>query len=131
NEHNRAFIYLWEVSDDVCKGMIEDALRQDLAEHFNSFDYFVACEIGIVKPQDFFSKILSEIEHKVFKEFEDHTLLNFLFMIYTHGLVGENDVPYKNFESFPDYKRFYFRPYSFDYSKFKVEWLVRLRGRVF
>ncbi|MFT3747043.1 MAG: SIR2 family protein [Agriterribacter sp.] len=140
NEHNRAFIYLWEVSDDVCKGMIKDAFRQDLAEHFNSFDYFVACEIGVVKPQEFFPKILNEIEHKIFKEFEhnkpepffpDRTLSNFLYMIYNYGLLGENDVPYKNFESLPDYKHFYFRPYSFDYSKFKVEWLLPLKSRIF
>ncbi|MBX3240446.1 MAG: SIR2 family protein [Chitinophagaceae bacterium] len=142
NDHERKFMYLWKVSGNTCQGMIEDAIRQDLSAHFSSIDYFIACEIGIVKPNDYFPKILEEVEHSSAKEldllhvksnffFKDYTLSNFLLMIYGQGLLGEDDIPYKQFEALPDYKRFYFRPYSFDYSKFKVEWLLPLKRSIF
>lgn len=135
HKHERGFMYLWEVSSTECKILIADNLRQDLSAHFYSHDYFVACAIGVVEPSEFYSNILSEIEGRVPKEFKlegnwnfysDLTLLNFIYMIYNKGLLRE-EIPYKKFEELPDYAQFYFRPYSFDYLNFNVDWLLPLK----
>lgn len=137
NRHERGFMYLWEVSSPDCKSLISDKLKQDLSTRFYALDYFVASAIGVVEPSEFYLNILNVIEGRIPKEFKlegnrnfysDLTLLNFIYMIYNKGLLRE-EIPYKKFEELPDYAQFYFRPYSFDYSKFKADWLLPLKSK--
>ena len=116
NKHERSFMYLWAVASQDCKSLIADSLKLDLLTHFDSHDYFIATDIGVVDPSEFYVNILNEIEGRVIKEFKlegdwnfysDLTLINFIYMIYNKGLLRE-EIPYKKFEELPDYAQFYF-----------------------
>ena len=136
-KHERGFMYLWEASNPACRNLIAERLKNDLSNHFYSEDYFQACSIDVVEPSEFYSNILNEIEGRIPKEFRlegersfyfNLTSLSFIYMIYNKDLLHE-EIPFNSFEELPDYAQFYFRPYSFDYSKFNVDWLIPLKSK--
>src|SRR6266542_2702052 len=139
NKHQRDFMHLWEVSSERNKKAISEAISADLSIRFYSLDYFIACALNVIDPSMFYSNILKEIEGTLSKQFSldgdrstesNLTLMNFLYMLYNRGLL-RSEVHYSKFEELPDYAKFYFRPFDFDYSRFDVNWLLPLKSKTF
>lgn len=138
HKHERGFMHLWKVCSERNRQAISKAIIDDLSDHFYSIDYFTACYLNVIEPDKLYSKILAQIEGRVPDEFpigvesiiDDLTLINFIWFIYSKEFLS-NEIPYSNFDDFPDYIKFYFRPFAFDYSKFDVQWLFPLKSSIF
>lgn len=138
-EKNYYYIHIWKICDKKCKELIESSISNNLKKYFSSYYYFVACELDIIEPQMFYEEILPSIEQSFYNSYEEMAdfsktlspnIHNFLILIYTRNLLNDQ-IPYKNFETLPDYAKFYLRPFNFAYEKFDTKWLLFLKSKIF
>lgn len=132
HKHERGFMYLWEVSNSVNKKSIEQVLEKEFESKFEQFSYLNACIEGVIKPSLFYDKYIADLESHIPKDIviednkikiTDFTFFNFINMIYYKNLLDDK-FPFTQFDKYPEYWKFYFKPHDYDYSKFNPLWLL-------
>ena len=130
--HHLGFIYLWKVCSDNNKKKIEMALRKELATNFYSISYLNACFEEIIAPSEFYAEYINRLESHMPKEIkwengkvvhESFEFFNFINLIYHKGLFDKN-IPYNNFENYPEHWKFLLMPQTYNYQNFDPMWLL-------
>lgn len=136
NTRYLGYLYLWKVCSETNKKVIQDSLVDILSKSFVPYSYLYMCYEGIVHPSLFYTSYISELEKSIPKDIawnnekpqhESFLFNNFIYMLYKQNVIQEN-LPFKQFEKYPDYWKFYFRPFEFDYSRFDPRWLQIVEG---
>jgi len=132
NRHKIGFLYLWKVSSELNKQSIQKALVKELSKTFEPYAYLHSCFEGIFPESTFYDSYIIELEKFIPKDIEwedgkpkefSFMFRNFVNLLYGRHLIGEQ-IPFKKWNHYPDYWKFYFDPKGFDYSKFKAQWLL-------
>jgi len=132
HRHERGFMYLWKVASEKNKTLIKEALESDLAASFDVYDYLNMNYQGIISPPEFSSNYIEQLERHIPKDIvwlndkpENPNLIffNFVNMIYGKNLLNE-EITYSKFDEYPEFWKFYFKPYNYDYPNFDPKWLL-------
>lgn len=132
HKHERGFMYLWKVSSDKNKTLIEEALKLDLTAAFDVYDYLKMNYQGIISPPEFSSDYIQQLERHIPKDIiwvndkpknPDFLFSNFINMIYGKNLLNE-EITYSRFDEYPEFWKFYFKPFSYNYLNFDPKWLL-------
>jgi len=135
-KHEKGFMYLWKVSSEGNKRIIEEALRNDLNSTFDNFAYLHLCFENIFPPSQFYESYIKELEKYIPNDHEwknDNsyyhiTFHNFVNLIYEKDVPPE-EIPYTRWDEYPDFWKFYLKPKNFDYSKFNSKWLLAVNNK--
>lgn len=123
---------MWKICAENNKRHIEQAIKEILTNNFDPILYLNSCYEEAVHPSDFYEKYVHELEKGIPKDIIwengkvkhlNFTFYNFVNLIYNNDLKSD-DIPFFQFDKYPDFWQFYFRPTNFDYSKFDVKWLL-------
>lgn len=132
HRHERGFMYLWAIASDKNKALIEEALKSDLAESFDVYDYLNMNYQGIISHPEFSLNYIEQLERHIPKnivwENNKPESLNFLFhnfvnLIYSMDLL-KDEITYSRFDEYPEFWKFYFKPYNYNYLNFDPRWLL-------
>ncbi|MDI9882465.1 SIR2 family protein [Flectobacillus longus] len=132
---NRVLPYLWTISGTEIKVDLKAEIIKTLDSNLEIDLYVSAVENGVIEYERYFDGYIQKIEQDKVREepiiSSDKAILsNFTFMnavrfIYSLNL-SNNDPRLKSLTNLTEYMQFFLYPESFDYSKFKVEWLSLL-----
>lgn len=135
---NDTLVSLWLISDDVLKDVLGKNISDSLDENFNVDLYTIAAFESIINYEDYFDKFLSEIDktkgggqytlHVGRPKLNSLVFINAIIFIYSMN-VKIDDSRLKVLKNLADHEEFYLFPESFDYTKFKAEWLIMVDGR--
>jgi hypothetical protein len=132
-----SFLHLYKICSQPLRELIRQKVEEKLSAHFDLYDYMKASFDDIIDPAKFYPNIIKQMESSMPKllKFEhgkpvqrDLTFSNFVNLIYAKGLLND-DFPFTRFEDYPDYWKFYLKPFEFDYSTFDPRWLLIIYSR--
>lgn len=126
------FLYLWKISSEQNKKLIEEQLRDNLNTRFNFYDFMNATYEGVLHYSDYLSKFIEEAKQYAAEPLKWDGIkpnqLNLIFInlvIFIYKLqIPFNNPLLKSLKKVPPHWNFYLNPNTFDYSQFDYRWLL-------
>ncbi|MCS3797863.1 SIR2 family protein [Niastella sp. OAS944] len=131
HDNDNGYIYLWKACSQENKDLIKSQVHLLLKTKFTELIYVEACFEGIISPSSYYDDYVRELESQIFRanqwdgnsDFDDITFYNFISLIYELRLNVE-EIPFNRWDEYPEFWKFFFRPDSYEMSKFSAKWLV-------
>ncbi len=128
-------VSLYLVSENDIRVILKQEFLTTLDNKFNSYLYELLLVEKIIDPDylDYFGKYMESIEQNRGKgfvgfknnhpQFEDFYFYNLVILLNKIG-YDPNDLKFKILKDLSDYESWLFNPANFDYTKFRVEWVL-------
>lgn len=139
DKKSKVIVSLWSMSDANIRPELKEIIVEKLSNKFDSDLYTEACFEDIIDYNDYFERYIAEIDKTKNggytlqggkPKMQSLVFIKAMIFIY-HMKVSCDDKRLKAFSNLTDYMEFYLFPETFDYKKFKVEWLLIAPREIF